>query len=388
MSRYSTPAAVIGHGLNALGVVRSLAMTGVPVWVVGSHMEGSAMRSRYGRKLLVKQTEGEEFIETLCRQVPTGTVLFLTEEATVRTISQYRDVIQEKFRVRLPPHHVLMDLMHKERFQRLADGYGAPIGAAVWLRNINDLQHLNTLTFPCVVKPTIKDYTYGAQFKKGYVVKTSDEVEELAHLILPVARELLVQEWIEGGDSEVYFCLQYVGEKGETIISFTGQKIRSWPPRIGGTASCTAAWEVADHLRQLTESFFQRTGFVGMGSMEFKRDARNGNFYMIEPTVARTDFQEEVATINGVNIPLYAFLYELGLPRSTVTERGPTRVWREPSIDKWSKELQGDNEIFKNLEVVDAYWRLEDPGPWWGMFKDKVRSWVHHRLKQKQSNSG
>ncbi len=44
-----------------------------------------------------------------------------------------------------------------------------------------------------------------------------------------------------------------------------------------------------------------------MGSMEYKRDRRDGRFHMIEPTVARTDFQEEVATLNGMNIPLASY---------------------------------------------------------------------------------
>ena len=46
--------------------------------------------------------------------------------------------------------------------------------------------------------------------------------------------------------------------------------------------------------------------------MEFKRDARTGEFLMIEPTVGRVDWQEEVATLNGVNIPLAAYLHEIG----------------------------------------------------------------------------
>lgn len=380
MNKYSVPAAVVGGGLNALGVLRSLANAKVPVWVVASHENGSAMRSRYGTKLLVKQTEGEVFVEELCQRVPTDAVLFLTEEATVRTVSQYRDVIQDKFRIRLPPHETLMDLMHKERFQRLAEHLNAPISRAVWLRSLDDLQQVYALAFPCVVKPTVKDYVYGARFKKGYVVKSPEEVMELADMILPVARELIVQEWIEGGDSEVYFCLQYVGKEGETVVSFTGRKIRSWPPRIGGTASCTAAWEVADHLQQLTAEFFKRTGFVGMGSMEFKRDTRSGNYYMIEPTVSRTDFQEEVATINGVNIPLHAFHYELGLPLQDIGKQKSRLIWRESSTDRWSQELQGDNMEFSNLKVVDAYWRWRDPRPWWEMFKQKAWAWIRHRL--------
>ena len=70
---------------------------------------------------------------------------------------------------------------------------------------------------------------------------------------------------------------------------------------------------MADELTLLTNRFFSGVGFVGLCSMEFKRDARTNQFYMIEPTVGRTDYQEEIASLNGVNIPLAAYLGELGV---------------------------------------------------------------------------
>ena len=48
--------------------------------------------------------------------------------------------------------------------------------------------------------------------------------------------------------------------------------------------------------------------------MEYKRDVRTGRFVMIEPTVGRSDFQEEVATLNGVNIPNAAYCSAVGQP--------------------------------------------------------------------------
>jgi hypothetical protein len=61
----------------------------------------------------------------------------------------------------------------------------------------------------------------------------------------------------------------------------------------------------------LTEAFFDRVSFIGMGGIEFKRNSRTGQFLMIEPTVGRVDGQEEVATLHGLNIPLAAYLHAL-----------------------------------------------------------------------------
>ncbi len=64
----------------------------------------------------------------------------------------------------------------------------------------------------------------------------------------------------------------------------------------------------------MTTQFFQAAGVIGMASMEYKRDTRSGEFRMVEPTIGRTDYQEEVATLNGVNLPHAAWCSELGLP--------------------------------------------------------------------------
>lgn len=371
-----TVAVVVGDELNALGIVRSLGMAGVPVIKVVTDLCALSARSRYGEKVLVEKTEGEALIKALIKladQLPEKPVLFVTEEKTVRTISENRDRLLAFYQFRLPAHDRLMVLMHKQGFQALAEATGAPIPAVVQLQSTADLPKLALLTYPCVLKPSAKDYAYGARFAKAYVVQTADEAAARYREIAPVCADLVVQQWIEGGDDDIYFCLQYIGDQGP-VSSFAGRKLRSWPPRIGGTASCTAAWEVADELAALTSRFFAETGFTGMGSMEFKRDRRDGRFYMIEPTVARTDFQEEVATLNGVNIPLAAYFFETGLPVPPVARPARDKAWREPLVNRWSQEQQPDltPRGLHDLTVVDAYFRVSDPMPWVQWMRERL----------------
>lgn len=382
MTERSVSAVVVGGGLNALGVVRSLGAEGVPVTVVAAGAGFVAMDSRHARKRVVSPVEGPELIATLgalARDAAERPVLFLTEEKTVRTVSENRDALAGRYRIRLPDHDTLMALMHKQGFQELAERLGAPVPRCINLRSRDDLPALQGLKYPCVLKPSEKNYQYGARFKKGYVVQSAPEVERLYAEIEQVMRDMVVQEWIDGEDSDVYFCLQYVGESGETVASFSGRKIRSWPPRIGGTASCTAAWEDDDALARATSEFFAQVGFTGMGSMEYKRDRRDGRFYMIEPTVARTDFQQEVATVHGVNIPFAAWCHETGTSAApALRPNRPARiVWREPGIDRQSMAAQGSNAEFSSLPACSAYWRWSDPGPWFYW----LRKWLRDRAQ-------
>jgi len=378
-------AIIVGGGLNALGVVRSLGQAGVTVCVLDTDLKSPAMRSRFGIPRQVSTLEGAEFIAELQRLMPEfgpNVVLFLTEEKTVATVSEYRAELPPSLLFRLPEHERLMALMHKQGFSDLAEEINAPVPRTVRLLTLQDLPKVAGLSYPCVLKPSEKSYEYGARFKKAYKVSSPEEVARLYHEIFPILPDMVVQEWIEGKDSDIYFCLQYIGSNGELIASFPGRKIRSWPPRIGGTASCTSAWEHERELTELTLDFFHQVGFSGMGSMEYKRDIRNGRFYMVEPTVGRTDFQEEVATVNGVNLPFFAYCHELALAVPRINPQCPAKVWRESQIDRWSME-GGDlseTNFFEGHKVVDAHWRWNDPQPWVDQFSDRICKAIKQRL--------
>lgn len=370
-------AIVVGGGVNALGVVRSLGQAGAPLMVLDSESRSPAMRSRYGRKLLIAALEGDALISFLQQLAPTlngSAMLFLTEEKTVNTISARRSELPDSLIIRMPEHERLMALMHKQGFQHLAESHAAPVPRTVRLEGVHDLPKIDALTYPCVFKPSKKSYTYGALFKKAYKVSSPQEVATLYEKIEPVLADMVVQEWIEGSDADIYFCLQYIGADGVVAGSFAGRKIRSWPPHIGGTASCTAAWEHTQELSQMTSRFFKQVGFIGMGSMEYKRDPRDGRFYMIEPTVARTDFQEEVATVNGCNLPYIAYCHEFALPIAPVRPETRPSVWRDAQADRWSREESGGgvDTSSQAQPIVDCYWRWNDPLPWYDFVAGRI----------------
>jgi len=280
MTTGKATAVVVGDGLNALGIVRSLAERRIPMVLISSG-RGPACHSRHPRHHVVSETEGEALVtalKSIAATLPARPVLFLTEEKSVTTVSERRQEVVPDYLITLPDQARLASLMHKEGFQKLAIDFACPVPAAVRLQQESDLQRLRELRFPCVLKPAFKHYGYGDRFKKAYVVASAAEAAERYREIAPVLADLIVQEWIEGEDSDIYFCLQYVAADQRTVASFVGRKLRSWPPRIGGTASCISAPEHHDELSDMTSIFFRQVGFVGMGSMEYKRDSRDGRF--------------------------------------------------------------------------------------------------------------
>lgn len=375
------PAIVLGAGINGLGVARSLARVRVPVWLLDADPHRAEMHTRAARPLQIHSMQGESLIRELERVAAihfagVRPVLLLTQEETVKTVSHHRERLADLYRFTLPPIATVDALLHKQGFQRVAEQLGGPIPPLVRVRSVADLPLLEQLRYPVVVKPGERHAGYGRQFKKAYRIESARDVIELVQRILAVMPDVVVQEWIEGGDSDIYFCLQYLDSGSTAVASFTGRKIRSWPPQVGGTASCTTAPEARAELSELTGCFFRDTGVIGMAGMEYKRDTRTGQFRMIEPTIGRTDYQEEVATLNGVNLPYAAYCTEVGFPFPALEEVVRPVAWRVRSEDVQSAELQGQRPAQgfpRGSRVIDALWRWRDPVPFLVQNERRIR---------------
>jgi D-aspartate ligase len=368
-SRARTTAVVVGAaGACGLGLVRSLSRADTPVILVDKDPSVPAMHSRFADKVVISQLSGPSLVRdllALATRIAGPAVLFLTSDEAVLTVSEHRVELATSYRFRLPTHDCLTSLMQKTRFQKLAEAHGFPVPLSVRIESAADLGRLAELSFPAVVKPAIKTAEYvKGQFARAYKVASREQTEAVCRRLLPIVPGLVVQQWIEGADSDLYFCLQYRAADGTTVCSFTGRKLSIWPPDVGVTASCTAAPEVQHILQPLTEAFFERVSFVGMGGIEFKRDARTGQFLMIEPTVGRVDAQEEVATIHGANIPFAACLHEIGLEVPAIEQDPVPVIWR----DFWAHWRSTHGSRSRPAEkprgkVYDAYWRIDDPLP-------------------------
>ena len=363
------PAVVVGGtGPGTLGLVRSLSRADIPVILLHENGFAPAMHTSYGRKIVSQAASGPPLVEdllALSNTIAGPAVLFLNSDDAVLTVSKYRAELEQKYLFRLPSPASLTPLMHKASFQSLAETYGFPVPHSVAVGNISDLNRLRELRFPCIIKPSRPNANYiKGLFPRGYKVASLRQAEDVCGRIVPILPNLVVQEWIEGPDSNLYFCLQYRGVDGITVCSFTGRKLSIWPPDVGLTASCTTASDVRPILQPLTEAFFQQVSFVGMGGIEFKRDSRTGEFLMIEPTVGRIDGQEEVATLHGANIPVAAYFYEAGLPVPRVGEDPTPVVWRD-SLLHWRSVRSNCSRsaVSSKMRVYDAYWRFNDPVP-------------------------
>jgi D-aspartate ligase len=353
-----TPAVVVGAQLNGLGVVRSLAAAGVPITVVDDNLRGAAMWSRWSNRYLVDRTFGRPLVDGLLKlrkKLGRRPVLVLTDELAVNTVSEHRAELGRYFRLRLPPPPMVIALNNKELFQRFAEMHAMPVPRAVIVKRDSDLAKIADLGWPTIIKPADKLLFHTGRLERLSVARTMDDAAAVCLRFLNLGETPVVQEWIEGPDSNIHFVLFHCGLSPMSRSIFVGRKIAAKPPGVGSTALCVPAPEAAEALRPLTEQFLDVSQFEGLGSLEYKWDPRRRRFVLIEPTVGRTDWQEEIATLNGLNLALIAYRYELGEPIPEQKEVNAV-AWRESFRSIRFRPSLG-------MRTYDGYWRLDDPLP-------------------------
>jgi predicted ATP-grasp superfamily ATP-dependent carboligase len=358
------PALVIGGQLNGLSVCRSLAQAGIETYVLDTRWYDPASWSRYATPIKTKALHGAGLLAALHTvDLPEGTVLIITDEMAVYTISEHRDELAGKFRFHLPPHEMLLIQQDKALFHKFATENGLPVPNGLIITDSTEACSIRDLHFPVVIKPADKQDFHLKGVARIILARNPEEAITACRALLKTTPGVIVQECIKGPDSNIYFCLFY-RKDDITKGMFTGRKLASVPRGTGSTALCVevAPGNFRTKLEDFTEKYLAVSNYAGIGGIEYKWDGRSERFLIIEPTVGRTDWQEEIAPLCGVNILAIAYWEEcnLSMPLPLISKRIPGAVWQQSYVDRIRS---GFGIVPRNAAVVDGYWRRDDPVP-------------------------
>lgn len=382
---HDTPAVITALNVNGLAVARVLGRHRVPVIAIhGNHSDPEAQTKFVDE---IWHPDGS-LVELLLHQGPkfrSRPVLVPITDDSVAAIAARVDELRAFYHVPMADPEMVAQLLDKTGFDRIARDLAIelelPLPDTFTIQSTADLERAAAaLTYPCILKPPTKSAALeAAGGKKAFLLEDLAALRATYERFRSVQPEFIAQQYIPGGDDQVYFCLQAYGADHEPVASFTGRKLRQWRPYCGGTAAC----ELVDEPRlvELSTRFFKAVGMVGLGSMEFKRDPRDGAFYLIEPTVCRTDWQNAIADANGVPIAYLAYLAALG--RDIPESRAPwlRRRWVQFDADRLSAHHYRQRGELGRLAwlwsirppVRGAYFALDDLRPFLTMLRQTIR---------------
>lgn len=375
-SAYDAPAIVIGLDcITGLQTARILADRGIPVVGLAADRSHFACRTRSVRRVIRSPLAGPQLIETLQRlagKLSGPAVLFPCTDASVATLSQRRGELPDAFRLPLASDAVIAELMDKARFQSYAEAHGLPVPRARTLRTRADAEAAAAdLTFPVVLKPGIKSPTW-QQHTNAKVFEVADAAELLRRYdaCRSWADELVVQEWVVGGEEQLYSCNAYFAADGRPLATFVARKLRQWPIDTG--TSCLGEEVRNDEVLAETIRLFGDAGFHGLAYLEMKRDARSGRHYVIEPNVGRPTGRSAIAEAGGVELLLTAYSDALGLPLpARRRQRYGNARWiylrhdLQAALGQWRAGRLGPRDWLRSMRgrKVDAVWSSRDPVP-------------------------
>lgn len=306
-------AVVLGIDFSGYGIVRSLVPYKIPV-VAFSSTTKFIPESKTRLCTVIPYHSDEELLNGLLafagfRLKP---VLIATMDSYVSLIMKNRTRLEEIFHFNYPGNEVLELLLSKSLFNEFAGQHQVLIPRSLNVQNTEQLNGIiPQIEFPVILKPYIRrPHWQAAGLPKAFLCANEIRLRDAFSQAVPVENQLIVQEWVPGGDSDIYYCLAYFDDQG-CLGKFSGQKIRQWPVGTGSTASTRPAGD--PFLGTETVRILSLAGFKGFGSIEYKKHTGNGRYYLIEPTAGRLNQQEYVATLNGVNLPLLAYCSMTGM---------------------------------------------------------------------------
>ncbi|HSC74408.1 MAG TPA: hypothetical protein VLB89_09590 [Gaiellaceae bacterium] len=334
----AVPAAVVDVGwVNGLAAIRSLGRGGVRVLAVDHRPSALGFRSKYGEPVLSPDpfTDEHGFVNVV--RALGEVVVFPTHDDALNAIARHADDLE----VLTPfPHWSLLERMESKRAQ-------LDQAAAAGL----DIPTPDPGTFPVIVKPD-----RSVEFKRRYrrqAFRCGTQAELDDALAKTEEFGPIVQELVPGGDDTLYTVGSYLDADGRALGVFCGRKLRQTPPGIGTCRVGEAVWvqEVVDAALTLLRSF----GYRGVSQVEFKRDARDGRYKLMEIN-ARLWQWHGLAAACGVDLPLIAYRDLTGAALPDVHMNGHGKRWAITL-------MPGESPAPQRPPYVDAVFALDDPKP-------------------------
>lgn len=371
-------AIVIGlDSITGLQTARILSQHDVPVIAITNDPSHYCCQTKVCKQIIKTDTDNEELVFTLEKLGPKlkeKAVLFPCSDVSVLVISRYRDRLQKWYYILLPAVDVIEMMIDKVKFYRYAQENGFPISETYFLYSRKDAEEAaRKLTFPAILKPPYRPDEWRKNTKeKAFKVANTDELLSIYDKCRNWADVLIVQEWIEGADTNHITCNCYFNSASEPLVTFTSRKLRQWPQKTG--QGCLGDAYRDDTVAYETVRLYQSVNFLGLAYLEMKRDEKSGKYFIIEPNVGRPTGRSATAEANGVELIYTMYCDALGweLPMNREQKEGTVK-WvylRQDFQSALYSWLHGELKLWNWWQSMrgskwDAVFSWNDPAPFW-----------------------
>jgi D-aspartate ligase len=379
------PAVVLGLGQNGMATARALGRLGIPVIGIDSDLEQPSARTHYCTKISCPDflNGGPGLLDCLLelgKSLNCKGVLFPSGDLNVAVVSEHRERLEPYFHYALPPKEVIQLFLNKKAFYQFAMRHSFPIPRTYFTEGRGDISDIaGEIAYPCLIKPFQPNAVWRKTFDtRLFLADSPSMLKALFDCIYPIHQDLIVQEYMPGADSQLYWGVTYLNAEGKPLAVWTGRKLRQYPRGFGTATlaeSCREPW-----VAQAAVSVLQAMGHRGYGVVEFKKDRRDGSFKITEPTGGRTWFPHSLVTRSGINLPYIMYRDLLGQPvkeqgalQEVVREVCGTRLVLADDLSNFEEGVKWIHEE-RDLKTVFLYFLPEgklSAKSWLGSYRGK-----------------
>ena len=410
----SDTAIVVGlSGATGLAVIRALAPRGVSCHAV--HFDGStaSMATRLARKHVCPdwRRDPDGFIDSLIAlakrvgghdeasgggAAPPIASLFVCHDAALHAVWAADERLRAAgLRPTFTARRSLDELLDKRTQMAAAEAAGVAMPWTRWGTAAELLAAAGDCPYPAIVKPAFSHLGCGALGAKALRCADAQELRTILDGIEGL--EVLLQEYVPGGDDELYTAGVFICEDGH--LAFTGRKLKQHPPGLGIARLAETVNEPG--LIPGSVALLRELGYEGVAQVEYKRDHRDGSYRLMEANF-RPWTWIGLATACGTNLPLAAHRWALGEEawagiaawaaaegaRGRRAAAGPRRwVWLVPEARYALRDLrQGVTPQLDQWRGVraEAFFSRNDPSPFLQLLKGGAAA----LLRKKQLGGG
>lgn len=316
------PVIVLNLYHSGLAIARDFAGSGIRVVGLSADKECFGNGTRYCevRSAPNSQREPERLVAYLLslKHELAGAVIFPTRDADVVMLDEHRDILSQYFRLAIPPTACLLSVLDKNALAAAALCAGLSVPRTVLIAGPRELAKVrDTVGFPCVVKPVSSlDWRRSENWelvgaRKAFRAENFQQLQCEYSKVAAASPCVLAQEWVPGDTSSIVVMAGYVNAQSQPVAFFTARKLLQLPDDFG--TGCIVASEPIAELHEPTLQLWKALHYHGMAEVEYKQDARTGEYKLIEINTRHWD-QHRLAGASGINLSRIAYCDLVGNP--------------------------------------------------------------------------
>jgi predicted ATP-grasp superfamily ATP-dependent carboligase len=317
--KFENPVLILGGHQIGLWVAREFGKRNIEIYIVGDNKNNIAFKSKYCKRRIVvpRPWDCQKLVKILKNMAKITTkrlVVYALNDMDILSLSMIKGELRDDFYFVVSEREATETLVNKRKFYQALDENNIEHPKTFFPRDLENAKYLGkNMSYPVFIRPSITELfirVFG--YRKGFVANSYGELLKYYHSATSKKVEVMFQEIIPGSP---YNSLQLEGYFNKNFCPtglFARQRLRIWPLNFGNTTLCVSVSlsKFTLETKKITD-FLKNIRYNGLASAEFKKDARDGIYKLLEIN-ARPWLHFWLSAKCGINILFSSYLDAIG----------------------------------------------------------------------------